>query len=292
MNRMLFIIPNAASARPCRAASVGGMLSRVAARWIVCAALLGATLPASVAEPAADPVSGAVRADSISIPTPGELMAALAKEGKPAWQNYFRKPVASNFTSRPQIALNLGALIADGYIAVEAEDSQQVKNIGKEIIELARTLGVSENVIGRGNSIIEFADNSEWETLREELDATQNEVKLAMAEKRDEALISLVTMGGWIRGTEVVASWISENYTEGAAKLLRQPAIIAFLRGKIDELPDRMRDDTSVALVAKQLDEMQLLVSFAPGETPTPEKVRALRDLASALVAELGTAKK
>ena len=38
------------------------------------------------------------------------------------------------------MALNLGGLIADGYIAVEAEDAQQVKNIGADIMALAKPL--------------------------------------------------------------------------------------------------------------------------------------------------------
>jgi hypothetical protein len=262
---------------------------------LILAAASACVLPlrrAAAADLSPDEISGAISADSLSVPTPGELMAALGKEGKPSWQAYFRKPVPSNFTSRPQIALNLGALIADGYIAVEAADGQQVKNIGKEIIELARTLGVSESVIGRGNSIIEFAENNDWEVLREELEATQNEVKLAMSEQRDEALISLVTLGGWIRGTDVVTSWISENYTAASAKLLRQPAIASQLRAKIESLPERMRDDPCVKLVAKQIEEIERLVSFPPGDTPSPETVRALRDLAAALVTEIGTAKK
>jgi hypothetical protein len=62
------------------------------------------------------------------------------------------------YRNRAQIALNLGGLIADGFIAVEAQDGQQVKNIGTDIIKLAKALGVSENVLSRGKSINEFAE--------------------------------------------------------------------------------------------------------------------------------------
>ena len=58
--------------------------------------------------------------DSFTVPTPGELLAALNKVGKPNWQAQYRQPIPTAYTSRPQIALNLGGLIADGYIAVEA----------------------------------------------------------------------------------------------------------------------------------------------------------------------------
>src|SRR5258707_9393277 len=49
-------------------------------------------------------------------------------------------------------------LIADGFIAVEAKDGQQVKNIGSDIIKLAKALGVSEKLLGRGSSINERSE--------------------------------------------------------------------------------------------------------------------------------------
>src|SRR5207237_6095253 len=78
----------------------------------------------------ADQLAKAVRSDSISIPTPGELFAALEKPGKTDWSGQYRGPIPVTYRNRAQIALNLGGLIADGFVAVEAKDSQQVKNIG------------------------------------------------------------------------------------------------------------------------------------------------------------------
>ena len=115
-------------------------------------------------------------------------------------------PNSDDLRNRAQIALNLGGLIADGFIAVEAKDGQQVKNIGTDIIKLAKALGVSENVLSRGNSINEFAENNEWDTLQEELEATQNEVKASMQSHADQDLVILVSLGGWIRGTQVVSA--------------------------------------------------------------------------------------
>src|SRR5438034_6548150 len=132
----------------------------------------------------ADQLAKAARSDLITIPTPGELFAALGKTGKTNWSGQYRTPIPVSYRNRAQIALNLGGLVADGFIAVEAQDSQQVKNIGTDIIKLAKALGVSENVLSRGNSINEFAENSEWDALQEELEATQKEVKTSMQSNR------------------------------------------------------------------------------------------------------------
>src|SRR5207247_4389469 len=108
--------------------------------------LIASVLAAIGAERArlpADQLAKAVRSDSISIPTPGELFAALEKPGKTDWSGQYRGPIPVTYRNRAQIALNLGGLIADGFVAVEAKDSQQVKNIGSDIIKLANALGVS-----------------------------------------------------------------------------------------------------------------------------------------------------
>ncbi len=96
----------------------------LAAGFLVsCCVMLGA-------EPArlpADQLAKAIRSDSITIPTAGELFAALAKPGKIDWPSQYRGPMPMTYRNRAQIALNLGGLIADGFIAVEAQDAQQVK---------------------------------------------------------------------------------------------------------------------------------------------------------------------
>lgn len=210
-------------------------------------------------------------------------MAALNKEGKPNWQSVYRAPIPTNFSNREQIALNIGGLIADGYMAVEAEDSQQVKNIGKDIITLAKSLAVSESVIARGHSIFDFAENNQWSALKEELDATQNEVKLALEQHKDNDLVSLVTLGGWIRATEATSTWISDNYTPAAAKLLRQPGIVATIRAKIAELPPKVQSEPLLETVNGKLAEIQRLVSFPSDSAPTVDEVKRLRELSKRL---------
>ncbi len=229
----------------------------------------------------ADQLAKAVRTDSISIPTPGELFAAIEKPGKTDWSGQYRGPMPITYRNRAQIALNLGGLIADGFIAIEAKDSQQVKNIGSDIIKLAKALGVSENLLKRGNSINEFAENNEWDTLQEELEATQNEVKSSMQSHSDQDLVILVTLGGWIRGTQVVTSAIVQNYNEQSAKVLRQPALVHFMQSKINEMSPELRDEPLVKNVSNELTQIEKLVSLPEGKTPDVEQVRKVNQAVS-----------
>jgi hypothetical protein len=233
----------------------------------------------------------AVTIDAITVPTPGEFFKAIDKGGKPNWSSQFRPPTQIDGTSRAQMALNLGTLIADGYIAVEAQDGQQVKNIGRDVLTLAKKLSVSDSVIARGKSISQFAESGAWDQLNEELEATQNEVKKALEENRDTDLITLVSIGGWIRGTQVVTGLLVQTYSPEVAKLLRQPNLVGYLRAKLDQLPQRIRQDKLVVQVNGELQTMAKLVSFSPDHAPTPEEVKTLNQTAATLTKEISTGK-
>lgn len=237
--------------------------------------------------PPAD-LAAAAKTDAMTVPTPGELFAALGKQCKPNWASQFRGPINTALSSRAQIALNLGGLIADGYVAVEAQDSGQVKSVGRDILSLGKSLGISREIIERGQTITTFAENNEWNALKEELEATQNEVKSAMEKIRDEDLVTLISIGGWIRGTEVVCGIIGDNFSDASASLIRQPALAGYLRGKIKTLTPKMRDDPLIQSMDRQLAEMEKLVTFNAGTSATKEDVKKLRDAASALVKEIG----
>jgi len=225
-----------------------------------------------------DQLEKAVRSDSISIPTPAELFAALEKPAKTNWSSQYRGPMPMTYRNRAQIALNLGGLIADGFIAVATKDSQQVKNIGSDIIKLAKALGVSESLLTRGNSINEFAEHNEWDTLNEELEATQNEVKASMQSHSDQDLVILVSVGGWIRGTQVVTGVIMQNYDERSAKVLRQPALVKLMQSKVNEISPELRNEPLVKVVSQELTDIEKLVSFPPGKVPTVDEVRKVNE--------------
>jgi|SRR5450432_3413226 len=234
-----------------------------------------------------DQLSQAIKTDSVTIPTPGELFAALSKPAKPDWASRYRGPIAMNYRSRTQIALNLGGLIADGCIAVEAQDSQQVKNIGGDIVKMAKALGVSENILARGNSINQFAEDNEWSALQEEMEAAQNEVKSSMQSHRDQDLVILVSLGGWIRGTQVVSSVIVKNYDEKLAQVLRQPELLRFIHAKVGQISPEMQNDPLVKSVDRQLVGIEKIVATPFGKALSLEEVTKLNEAVNQVMQEI-----
>jgi hypothetical protein len=235
----------------------------------------------------AEQMGQAIKLDEVTIPTPGELFAALREPAKPDWPSVFRGPVPINYKTRAQIALNLGGLIADGFIAVEAQDTQQVKNIGADIVRMAKGLGVSESILARGNSINQFAENNEWATLQEELEATQNEVKASMQTHRDQDLVILVSLGGWIRGTQVVSGLIAKNYDENLGQVLRQPKLLGFIRSKIGQVSPDMQNDPLVKKVDAQLGEIEKIISTPFGRPLSLDDVKKLNARVNTLIQEI-----
>jgi len=150
---------------------------------------------------------------------------------------------------------------------------------------------VQERIIERGKSLAEFADNGQWDVLREELEATQNEVKVKMADSADKDLIALVTTGAWVRGTEVVASLVAGKYTPEGAKLLRQPAILEFLIAKLETLPEKLRDDPAVKRCRVKLAELKTAVTFSPDAPPDKAAVANIHKLSAELVKDLANTK-
>ena len=221
-------------------------------------------------------IQSAVVSDAITIPTPGEFFAAMDEHGQPTWSQMFVPKTAANTASREQMALMLGVFVADGYLAVEAQDGQGVKNTGKEIINLAKKLNVSQSVLGRGNSISDFAENNDWSALREELEATQNEVKLSMVDQKDKDLVILVTVGAWVRGTQVAAEFISKNYSPGFAGILRQPAIVEYLLSELDHLPEKIREGPVIVDLRQKLGTVLPLVQTKDRAPLAPDAVKEL----------------
>lgn len=238
--------------------------------------LAGGMVAGSAAVLTPEQTAAAVQLDAVTIPTPGEFFAAIDKVGRPNWTQAGRSQVNASASNRPQIALNLGSLVADGYLSVEAHDSQGVKNIGRDIVQLAKKLNVSESVLARGNSINDFAENNDWNALKEELEATQNEVKLTLRDQKDDDLVILVSLGAWLRGIQASTELIARNFSPASSKLFRQPAVAEYLILQVDALPERIRNDELVAKVRGQLGQVKEIISVPADQQLSGEQISAL----------------
>src|SRR5438105_6561748 len=176
--------------------------------------------------------------EDVVVPLPNEIFGALNKLGAVNWKEHVRSDKGTNFTERPRIALLLGTVIADGFVAVQAEDAAAVKEIGQRVLALAKGIGVGNSITPHAKAIIEAADKRQWEAVRLELDRTQNSVQQAMNEVHDEKLSQLVSLGGWLRGTEVLTSVVTEHFSSDGSELLEQPDLRTYFQGRLQAMPE------------------------------------------------------
>jgi len=228
----------------------------------------------------------------LTVPSPAEFFAALDKIGKPDWAAFYRDPIPTIYQARALSAVNLGTLVTDGYLAVEAQDGQQVKNTGKDIITLARALGVGEHVLARGKSISDFADRNDWSALKEELDATTNEVRLAMAAQRDEGLATMITAGAWLRALQVGSRAAEMSGEAKADELISQAYLIAYLREDLDTLPETARNAPAVDHVRKTLTRVEEGIKTGGGETPDSTRAARVGKITAEFVASAAAKQK
>src|SRR6266511_4239782 len=70
------------------------------------------------------------------------------------------------------------------------------------------------------------------------LDRTQNSVQQAMNEVHDEKLSQLVSLGGWLRGTEVLTSVVKQHFSNDGAELLHQPDLLTYFQTRLQAMSE------------------------------------------------------
>jgi len=199
---------------------------------------LPVALPAAEAPRKIDVHRYSENINEVMVPLPNEIFSALGKLDSVNWKEFVRTNKGTNFTERPRIALLLGTVIADGFIAVQAEDAPSVKEIGQRVVSLAKGIGVGNSIVPHAKAITEAADRRNWGAVRQELDRTQNSVQQAMNEVHDEKLSQLVSLGGWLRGTQVLTSVVDRHFSVEGAELLHQPDLLDYFQRKLTTMPE------------------------------------------------------
>src|SRR5438034_9173325 len=108
----------------------------------------------------------------VLVPVPSEIFNTLDKFANSNWRAVQRPELAQSrpHSDQAENALLLGVVIAEGFIAVEAEDAGEAKSIGRAVLALARGLGVETAALRRSRSIVEAAENGVWRACRKEYD--------------------------------------------------------------------------------------------------------------------------
>ncbi|MCB1230926.1 MAG: hypothetical protein KDN19_11695 [Verrucomicrobiae bacterium] len=205
--------------------------------------------------------------DKVVVPVPAEIFGVLDKLDEPNWAEQVRLPDDSRPESdRLRLALIFGATVGEGFIAVEAEQTRPIQDIGRRVLRLADALGLQNAVLPHCQSIIDSAGDHDWRKVREELDRTQQTVRESMEKLNDNDLATLVSLGGWLRGTQTLTELIAGSYNHDKAELLNQPDLVSHFRTSLGEMRPKVREHSDIHTIENGLGEILEALSEAEGD--------------------------
>ena len=94
----------------------------------------------------------------------------------------------------------------------------------------------------------------------------------------------LVSLGGWLRGTEVLTSVVNKRFSPDGAELLHQPDLLDYFQERLQAMPEfnlKLLQDIQTAL-----NEVRPLIDV--GDTPiSPESVKRINEITTRLDAQI-----
>ncbi len=146
--------------------------------------------------------------------------------------------------NRADLAMELGFLIADGFLVVQAGELGQVEPLAAELTRFGKALGAGERVNRHAASLLESARKKDVAQLKKELASTQKDVELELVTLRDADLAHLISLGGWIRALQVSSAAVESQFSvERSKHIMREDiadyysAIVSGLEPRVSERP-------------------------------------------------------
>lgn len=226
--------------------------------------------------------------EEVVVPVPGEVFSALQHCGDQPWQEaLFGQEQLDSITartSRNHTAILFGLVVANGFLAVQAENQQAVQETGEKVLLLADVLGVKQDVLQHTQVIVENAEAGNWQLIRQELDRVEASVREALHDLADEEVAKLISIGGWLGGMDALLHLGQVNYSLQAAELLRQPDLAHSLQQQIQDFEQERREEEIVQVLEQTLAEVKELMQV---EVPNEQTIADLRVLTSAALIQI-----
>lgn len=179
-------------------------------------------------------------------------------------------------TAAGALALEMGYLLADGFIAVRSGHMNDIKPIALDLTRYGKALGVGERMNTHSASLLEYAEKGQLEEFKKSLAATQSDVNAELTSLRDPDLAHLIALGGWIRALEASTAAINSKFQPEQAAIIFYPDAPAYFNDVLSCLNPQTAKKLKVDQMCVLLDELTHQMTLEEGETPSPDKVTAL----------------
>ncbi len=202
-----------------------------------------------------------------------------------------RKPPARMPMDRADLAIELGFLIADGFLVVQAEQLDKVETLAKDLTRYGKALGAGDRVNRHTAALLDSAKKKKVEQLKQELSATQRDVEDELLTLRDADLAHLISLGGWIRALEVSTVAVDKQFSAERARKVMREDIADYYTESVAGLEPRISERPNYLAMRNLLAGMRTEMTLKEGEEPTKETMKEIRKQAAKL-AELALQRK
>jgi len=185
--------------------------------------------------------------------------------------------------NRADLAVELGFLIADGFLIVQVGELGKVENLASQLTRYAKALGAGERVNRHAASLLESAKDQEVEQLKKELSATQKDVELELVTLRDADLAHLISLGGWVRALQVASGAVDKQFSEERGREVMREDIADYYASIVGSLEPRIAERPNYVEMRDLLAGMRSEMLLEEGEAPTPERIADIKKHANSL---------
>jgi hypothetical protein len=195
-----------------------------------------------------------------------------------------RKMPARMSPDRADLAIELGFLIADGFLMVQAEQLQDVEKMAKDLTRYGKALGAGDRVNRHAAGLLESAKKGDIPQLKIELSSTQRDVESELVTLKDADLAHLISLGGWVRALEVSSMAVDKQFSpERARKVMRQD-IAEYYSDCITGLEPEISARPNYIAMRDLLESLSEKMNLQNSQAPTPEAMKDIRQISTQLV--------
>lgn len=178
---------------------------------------------------------------------------------------------------RCSLALQLGGMMADGFVIVQCGKMNEVKPIALDLSGYAKAIGAGERVNRHAASLLKNAEDGDLSSFKNNLALIQSDVEQELASLRDSDMANLIGLGGWIRALDAATAALENKFAEDKAKVIFQPDVPEYFHYILDGVEPEMKERRDIAKIMELLVILQEQMTLAPDAKPTKAGVEALR---------------
>ncbi len=188
-------------------------------------------------------------------------------------------------TDSGALALEMGFLLADGFIAVRSGRMNDIKPIAMDLSRYGKAMGVGERMNAHSASLLEQAEKGLLEQFKATLAATQSDVNAELIALRDPDQAHLIALGGWVRALTAAAAALDANFNANKAQAIFYADAPSYFSEILSYLNPQTASKLKVAEMQAILKELTTLMDLPEGEAPSKEKCTKILDCGKKLSA-------